>query len=230
VTDRANKLVGIADALGLALPTSLTSMSDEEWAAHDARVAAERATHETTAAPRNLALIANGFPRRALEEAAHADASKSAIRRVSAWLTRPEGVLVISGGEGCGKTVASAWWATRLAQVATFVRAASFARSSRYEQDRSALVSAPALVLDDLGAEYLDGKGSFLVDLDELIDVFYGDRKPLLITTNCTDGDFKERYGARIAGRIRERGAFFGIADGSLRSPTKNTTTKRRTT
>lgn len=227
MSERLSRLASIAEAVGLALPTVMTSWTDEEWAAHDAKIAAARASQTAATDPRAAALTANGFPRRALEEAAIADASKSAITRVSRWLARPEGVLVISGGEGCGKTVAASWWALRLAQVATFVRAATFAASSRYERDdRCALLAVSALVLDDLGAEYLDGKGSFLVDLDELIDVFYGDRKPLLITTNCTDDDFKKRYGARIAGRIRERGAFFGIADGSLRAA--NNTTRRK--
>lgn len=224
------QLTRLAEAVGLVLPAALTSMTDEQWAEHDARIAVERAAAQHTAEPRTAALIANGFPRRAIEQAAIADASKSAIARVSGWLHAPEGVLVISGGNGCGKTVAAAWWAMRLAGVATFARAATFAASSRYDRDdRGALLTASALVLDDLGAEYLDEKGSFLVDLDELIDVFHGDRKPVLITTNNTRDDFKKRYGARIADRIRESGAFFGITDGSLRDKrNKPATTGRR--
>jgi DNA replication protein DnaC len=72
-------------------------------------------------------------------------------------------------------------------------------------------------VLDDLGSEYADAKGNFLVNLDELIDTFYGDKRPLLITTNCTDSEFKQRYGARIVDRIRECGSFYGIRTASLR-------------
>ena len=226
--DTKHVAVAIAESLGLALPAAMREWTDEQWAEHDARIAADRARLGTDPRPpRAQALADNGFPLRALEAAATADMSRSAIARVARWLPKPEGVLVISGGEGVGKTVAAAWWALRLPQVATFVRAASFARSSRYEQDRSALMQASALVLDDLGAEFLDAKGSFLVDLDELIDVYYGNRKPILVTTNCTHEDFKARYGARIAGRIREQGAFFAIGEASMRA-TK--TTKRRST
>lgn len=230
MTSRIGKLTSLAEAVeavGFAMPSSLTSMTDEEWEAHDARVAAERAALVEYTAPRRPALIANGFPRRALEESATADETRSAIMRVKTWLKAPEGVLVIAGGKGCGKTVAAAWWAMRLGSVATFIRAASFAAASRYERsDRDALLGAPALVLDDLGAEYVDAKGSFLVDLDELIDVFYGDRKPLLITTNCAIDVFRSRYGERIVDRIRECGAFFSIAEQSLRG--ERTTTRSK--
>ena len=224
MTAREGKLVSMAAAVGVALPSSIASMTDEEWAAHDARVAANLARsaagdRSTRDAERRDALLDAGFPRRALDEESTADESKSAIARVRDWLEAPEGVLVIAGTRGCGKTVAATWWAMRIAALAVFVRAATFAASSRYDRDERAVwLKAPALVLDDLGMEFLDAKGSFLVDLDELIDVFYSDRKPLLVTTNCKREVFRERYGERIADRIRECGAFFGIADGSLRS------------
>ena len=98
------------------------------------------------------------------------------------------------------------------------LRAAKFAANSRYDADaREAWMLAPALVLDDLGAEYLDAKGSFLVDLDELIDTFYGDGRPLVITTNTDAAAFKARYGERIVDRLRECGVWLSIADGSMR-------------
>lgn len=223
MTARDGKLVSIAAAIGVALPRSLTELSDEQWAEHDARVAADRAKLEAgdrgqRDAIRRAALLDAGFPRRALDAIAVVDEGRSAIAKVKGWSAAPEGVLVIAGGYGCGKTVAATWWAMRIASVAVFVRAATFAASSRYDRDeRATWLKAPALVVDDLGVEFLDAKGSFLVDLDELIDVFHGDRKPLLITTNCTTEEFRARYGGRIADRIREAGAFFAIADGSLR-------------
>ena len=71
-------------------------------------------------------------------------------------------------------------------------------------------------MLDDLGAEYVDAKGSFLVDLDELIDTYYGDERPLVITTNLTKDDFKARYGARIERRVRECGKWLSFSKGGV--------------
>jgi DNA replication protein DnaC len=224
MTARQGKLVDIATAAELALPSTVATMTDDDWAAHDARIGAERSRQESADrdrcdANRRAALIAAGFPRRALDESAIADESKSAIARVKTWIAAPQGVLVLAGSKGCGKTVAATWWATRIASPAVFVRAATFAASSRYNRDeRATWLGAAALVLDDLGMEFLDSKGSFLVDLDELIDVFYADYKPLLITTNSKADVFRERYGERIVDRIRECGSFFGIADASLRA------------
>ena len=53
--------------------------------------------------------------------------------------------------------------------------------------------------------------------LDELIDTFHGDRRPLLITTNCDVAGFKVRYGERIADRLRESGRWISVDGGSMR-------------
>ena len=68
-----------------------------------------------------------------------------------------------------------------------------------------------------VGAEYLDAKGSFLVDIDELIDTFYAQRKPLIITTNCTQRQFAERYGERITDRMTECAQWASVVGKSLR-------------
>lgn len=168
------------------------------------------------------ALGTNGFPVRAIEIAKSADVADAVLVRVSAWDTSTDSLLVIAGGPGCGKTVAATWWAATRNPAPRFLRASTFAASSRYDRDtREQWFDAPGLVLDDLGAEFLDAKGSFLVDLDELIDVFYGNRKPLLITTNCTRDEFKSRYGERIADRIREAGSFWSCDEKSRRGKVK---------
>jgi len=77
-------------------------------------------------------------------------------------------------------------------------RGATVATSSRYDLEARARWHDPTwLVLDDLGAEYSDGKGSFRVDLDELD----ASQRTLVITTNCTAADFRSRYGERIVDR-----------------------------
>lgn len=199
------------------------NLTDEEWAERDRAVAAEReatarATTERTRRERISALVDGGFPRRALDEATSADETAAPVVRVASWDVAKHSTLVISGGNGCGKTVAAAWWAMRYPGTPRFLRASTLAASSRYDRDqRDPILKAPALVLDDLGAEYLDAKGSFLVDLDELLDVFYGDYRPLLITTNATFDLFRERVGPRIADRLRECGSFWATTAPSRR-------------
>jgi DNA replication protein DnaC len=209
----------IADLIAYSVP----DLTEEQWAARDAEIAkrdAEQAAEieRSKANTKRREFFRRGFTVRALEAAQTADESKPAIARVKAWDTNAESILVLSGPAGCGKTVAATWWAWNRASYVSFVRSTTFASSSRYNNEtRDSWFAAPAFVLDDLGTEYADSKGNYQVDLDELVDVFYGDRKPLIITTNCTLGDFKNRYGSRIADRIRECGSWFSISSESLR-------------
>lgn len=204
-------------------PPGSRDWTDEQWAEHDAKIAAARAQHDAEEQDRALkrtreAVVAAGFPRRAVEAADAADVTAAAITRVREWKCAVENVLVLSGSPGCGKTVAATWWALRQSWAPVFMRATAFAASSRYDDEkRSTWHDAQSLVLDDLGTEYADTKGNFLVDLDELIDTYYGSRKPLLITTNCTADDFKKRYGARIVDRLRECGSWFSVSAASMR-------------
>lgn len=168
------------------------------------------------------ARLSAGFPRRALEAADRADPSTDAMRKAAAWRQRGGDLLVLSGKAGCGKTVAATWLASELAPYrARFGCATEFATSSRYhEEARERWFSAECLVLDDLGMEYADNKGSFVGDLDALINAYYADRRKLIITTNCTASDFKTRYGERIADRVREAGEFIWCGGESLRRRT----------
>lgn len=158
------------------------------------------------------------WPRRPVENADTADESHVTIVAVKTWVATDESLLVLAGTAGCGKTTAAAVWSLMADRPALFLKASRFATTSRYDSDERARWSkAQRLVLDDLGAEYLDAKGSFLVDLDELVDAFYSDRRRLLITTNCTPTEFKARYGERVADRIREAGTWISVGSGSLR-------------
>lgn len=209
--------------IGEIVAFRLPERTEAEWAEHDARVERKRleeeATQKTAAEnKRRRDFTANGFTVRALDAALVADESKPALVRVRSWAPENESVLVLSGSAGCGKTVAATWWAWHRAPYARFLRSTTFAASSRYNHEqRDEWLNASALVLDDLGTEYVDAKGNFQVDLDELIDTYYGDRKPLIITTNCTPADFKTRYGSRVVDRVRECGSWFSIASESLR-------------
>ncbi len=211
------------EPLRLARVPGSHTWTDEQWAAHDARIAAQRERDEAEERERGLRaqrarFEEAGFPRRALDAAGAADESLAAIKRVAGWKPDAESVLVLAGTPGCGKTVAATWWALHWSRPSVFLRSTTFAASSRYDADRrNGWLRAEALVLDDLGTEYADTKGNYIVDLDELVDTFYGDRRPLLITTNLDDKAFKDRYGARIIDRIRECGSFAWIASASMR-------------
>ena len=133
---------------------------------------------------------------------------------------RVEGTLVLSGGTGCGKTVAASMWLMERedAYGSMFVSAARLARWPRYDdREMGRLLTPNRLVIDDLGSEYADEKGNFLAILDEVIADRHANMRPTVITTNLTKADFKERYKQRIADRIRESGRFVSLADPSQR-------------
>lgn len=198
-------------------------LTDEEWAEHDARIERDkRAEREADAAKNAKAKIAEyqarGFPLRAITAALAADETQAALERIEKWDPTDLSMFVLSGPAGCGKTVAAVWWAMQRSHAPMFLRSTTLAASSRYaNEERKAWIGAGALVLDDLGTEYADAKGNYQVDLDELFDVFYGDRKPLVVTTNCDKAEFQTRYGVRVYDRLRECGAWFSVKADSLR-------------
>lgn len=135
-------------------------------------------------------------------------------------------LLVLSGTRGCGKTTAASWWLVQdrpaLEYVqrlpARFVDANRLSRWPRYDDDRmESLERASALVVDDLGVEYDDRQGNFRSLFDALVNARYALTLPTLITTNLPAEAFKERYGERVADRIREVGRFVSIAGESMR-------------
>ena len=146
--------------------------------------------------------------------------------------------LLLLGGAGAGKSVAASWvlgdvlWpdvlgnprvdAELLRRKALFVRASEVSRVTASDYDEEAqgflerCMRVPWLVIDDLGAERAwDG---WLARLDELIDARYGDRRKTIITSNLDSKAFKERYGERIADRIRHDGTVVTAGANSLRT------------
>lgn len=132
-------------------------------------------------------------------------------------------LVVLSGNPGCGKTTAASNWILggkdgRPLAGSLFVKAAALARWDCYDSEQmDRLLLAPRLVIDDLGAEYMDAKGRFLSVLTEVIDVRYDAGRPTVITTWVLPEDFRTRYRERITDRIREVGLFMNLDGKSLR-------------
>ena len=190
----------------------LSEMSADEWKANDEYVrqtVAGQAEAATSAArgdlqmpPRVLGLVSGE-----LEETP------------ALWAVRDAkpGIVCLSGGPGVGKTIAAGRWLWERGR-GRFMKSARLARVNRYDRDEMRqLLAQPALVLDDLGTEFVDNKGNFHAIVDELIDYRYDYGLPLVITTNLSGVDFKARYEERIADRIRESGRFVEIAGDSMR-------------
>jgi len=177
-----------------------------------------------------------GIPARALEAMRGTREETKAIQASTGALD----FLVLSGGPGCGKTVAAALWISSYVSdhslwsnesrlglrpapsfhgsAPIWVTAAKLARCDRYDENHmTKLLRTPRLVIDDLGGEYLDKGGFYASLLDEIVNERQAESKPTIMTTNLNAEAFKERYGERIVDRIREGGRFVGCGDQSLR-------------
>ncbi len=173
--------------------------------------------------------VASGVPARFVEIVEAGIGQTEATE--AAWQVI-DGVAVLSGDPGCGKTVAACAWLRDLivrpgAVVALegyrgrqplFVTSARLSRWDRYDNEQmNRLLKADRLVIDDVGSEFADVKGNFNAILDELVSDRHGNRRPLIITTNLDGDAFKARYDERIADRIREVGRFVSIKAPSMR-------------
>lgn len=169
----------------------------------------------------------------------------SAFAKVKRMVTDDRRALVLAGGVGTTKTTAATWFALEHGGSSPgFIRASELEARGRYDTHaakgndlRSWLRERSMLVIDDLGAEYMDGKSVFRSLLDEVIDVYYGDRKRLIITTNLhasknkdpkraqhEEPQFAERYGERVSSRLFEIGRWGNCGAVDLRridDPTK---------
>jgi hypothetical protein len=188
-----------------------------------------------------LALAQIGVPERALA-VAHRCSPTPAVTVIEE--VGSHGMLILSGGIGCGKTVAAAKWifdyvsarenwkVKRRCNIddetkdyefefrgnAVWTSSAKLARVDHY--DAAALAqytTCDRLVIDDLGVEFMDAKGFYLSFFNELIGDRYASQLATVLTTNCTVDEFKERYKGRVVDRVREAGRFFGCGEESLR-------------
>jgi len=203
----------VGEVLSRAMANAPALDDDAAWAARDAEIQAARDRATADAERDRLGKRAaafvhdHGFPERAAMLALAPDKTKP-VEAALAWAPTPsKNILVLSGDQGIGKTVAACALALRSKfQTWRYVRAPTFQATSRFDRASREDFTAGALVLDDLGVEYADNKGSFLADLDELVDFYYSrPSRPLVITTNVAGKDFGSRYKSeRMMGRLRE--------------------------
>jgi DNA replication protein DnaC len=141
----------------------------------------------------------------------------TAIHAVTAFKESTDVMLVLSGNPGSGKTLA----ASKYLYDSTdgwFMDVSSLARLSRYDNESMEEVeSYGVIVIDDLGMEFDDKSGSFRSLFDSIINARYSAMRKTIMTTNLDAAAFKERYGERVADRIRECGKFIVCAGASLR-------------
>lgn len=201
------------------------------------------------------------FPRWAVESALSADIDTAALKHSRKFIDsairarlaaderrlgersdepappEPKRILVLAGGTGGGKTTATAWLSLKGAdRLPGFIRASELERRGRYDKELRAWVQErTSLVIDDIGAEVLDGKGVFRSFLDEIVDDFYSSKRRLIFTTNLkpkiTDDykrecaaagrdpepQFRERYGDRVRSRVVQIGEWAECGSVDLR-------------
>lgn len=227
-------LKAVGDEIGDIWRQMRGSMTDEEWAAHDAKLQAEaeertRRAEEEVRVERLAWLVQDvGVPAKDIAriEGAEGISETRAMRAVREQLAERLMLVVLSGTRGSGKTTAAAWWLAQrqpkhdyvYTQNPFFIDANHLARWPRYDDSKMERIEkALCLVIDDLGVEYDDKQGNFRSLFDALVNARYASMLPTVITTNLNAEQFKERYGERVADRIREVGRFVSIADESLR-------------
>ncbi len=142
-----------------------------------------------------------GEPRKSLE---------AAYREALRWAREPQGWLVLMGGNGCGKTHLAAAIANERLDAGDRVAfanvpdlldelRAAYAPDAprRYDQLFRALVEAPVLVLDDLGAQ----KSSPWAEekLYQLLNHRHLSGAHTVVTTNKRIGDLEPRIASRLA-------------------------------
>ncbi len=210
--------------------------SPEWWDARDREVAQQRAKDAAAAEQSRMTARAgelrdNGFPEMFVTAALGELADTIAMKHARMFVHLPRKLLVLAGGVGAGKTTAATWVALKGQDPRPgFVRVSELERRGRYDKKLDEwLRDKTSLVVDDVGAEVLDGKGVFRSLMDEIVDIFYSNRRTLVMTTNLRparvnadeEEQFVERYGARVGSRIRQLGVWGDCGTRDMRREVK---------
>lgn len=169
---------------------------------------------------RNFAEVA-GVPFRILSsEITHTEA----VKTVTEFMNGEKTLLVLAGGVGTGKSVASGDACGKV-RSARFIKAMDLLRIGIYgeaaEKFARECKTVALLVIDDLGTEPRDEKGYAAANFEAAMDYRYDAQLKTILTTNLDFDAFKKRYcdggGDRFMDRLREVGTFHGLTGKSLR-------------
>ena len=129
----------------------------------------------------NDRLVARGFPLRAVSEVVEAEVP----RKVREWdierVNEGKGLTLV-GGVGTGKTCALCYIAKKLIYQTDRIAYVSCQGLSYTKRRLELMSSIPALVLDDLAAEFRSA--SLMAMLNHLIDARYNRKLPTFVATN----------------------------------------------
>lgn len=125
-------------------------------------------------------------------------------------------IVILSGGEGCGKSGAAALWCWK--HRGFFTTAPEVMATSAYDQQGMERLRRPRhLVIDELGVEHSDAKGVWRSKLSMLLGMRYNDCSKTVITTNLTPEQISALLGERMMARIHESGRIARCSGESLR-------------
>jgi DNA replication protein DnaC len=198
-------------------------MSEAEWLAHDAEVAAERA-HTAAEAQRargaaNITIVKGHdapidciYPPEGMR-------ATNAVAKLAHAMARPGKRLVtLAGGVGSGKTTAAVQWLIQTQGKPLFIPAPSLVQRARPKPWLPPIwESATAIVLDDVGTEHATRVDRFLEEFNALLTHVHATHKRMVITANMGMDDFRKIYGERIESRFRQAGRWEALTDGDMR-------------
>jgi DNA replication protein DnaC len=177
----------------------------------------QREADEAARKARGKMLAEAGVPEPHIGALLSGNADRSAaMAEVAAFQKSGRNILLLCGDRGVGKSFAAA--SVLDPGGGLYLRAPKLARLSDYDKDAfAAIESARVLVVDDLGQEFADKKEFFISRFDDLISCRYDSGRTTVLTANMSKEVFKERYGERVADRIREVGMVSTIRGESRR-------------
>lgn len=181
----------------------------------------QRAEADRRHIERVLRCIADSGLGQKTAEAAEAPKDTLALTTVRNWFGATAGWLVLSGGNGVGKTVAAAWAlreSAKLGRTIAFRRAHDLVSLSKFDAGASeiaALKRVNLLVVDDFGAEHFTAYGQGL--LGGLFDARHESYVRTIVTTNLSIKELRAVAGERIADRWRQDGAVVSVQGQSMR-------------
>lgn len=212
--------------------------ADPEWAAHKAALEAEREAQLAAMALAECRARMTKLVPRQPAEMAFTGRETAAVKAVRRWMSAKDSTrhLVLRGGVGTGKSSAAAVYARSLVEPrkfedlngnigdyrvqlssgrdrlrAVWVRPDQLVSAVMHAYDDKSPKLGHGFVVDDMGRET---KADFAEALCTVLDS--GEHR-MVITTNLTQSQMRERYDARLLDRMNELCVAFDVPGESMR-------------